>query len=416
MRMIYNSMVVFASYILRILAVFHKKTDLFIKGRKSVFSFLKSKVAPDDQAFWFHCASLGEFEQGRPVIEKLKKEFPNCKLVLTFFSPSGYEVRKNYKGADVVCYLPLDTRANAEKFVKIVNPAMAVFVKYEFWPNYLQALKKYSVPTILVSGIFRKEQVFFQWYGAWMRKKLQSFSHFFLQDENSSKLLSSIGFKNHEVIGDTRFDRVYEILKEDNRLHFIDEFKHDKFTIVAGSTWKEDEELLVHYINNVASPEEKFIIAPHNIKAEGIVRLKEELQVPTVLYSQKENKHLKECQVFIIDTIGILTKIYSFADIAYVGGGYTKSGIHNILEPATFGIPVVIGPNYKKFKEAEDLILLKACEATSNQEEVNHILTVLKTNRELRLHKGEAALHYIEQSLGASDKITAYIEKFSAVK
>jgi 3-deoxy-D-manno-octulosonic-acid transferase len=277
-------------------------------------------------------------------------------------------------------------------------------------------LKKQRVPTILVSGIFRKEHVFFQWYGLWMRKKLQSFSHFFLQDENSSKLLSAIGFHNHEVIGDTRFDRVYEILREDNRLDFIDEFTQGHYTLVAGSTWKEDEDLLIHYINNVASSEEKFVIAPHNIKAEGIARLKEELEVQTVLYSHKANKDLKDCQVFIIDTIGILTKIYSVADIAYVGGGYTKSGIHNILEPATFGIPVVIGPNYKKFKEAQDLIALKACEVTSNQQEVSQILNELKTKRALRMTKGESALNYIESSLGASDKITAYIEKLVSVK
>lgn len=416
MRWIYNSLVIFSSFILTILAVFHKKTHLFVKGRKSVFSLLKAKIAPEDQVFWFHCASLGEFEQGRPVMEQLKKEFSSCKIVLTFFSPSGYEVRKNYKGADVVCYLPLDTNANAKKFVKIANPAMAVFVKYEFWPNYLQVLKKQRVPTILVSGIFRKEHVFFQWYGLWMRKKLQSFSHFFLQDENSSKLLSAIGFHNHEVIGDTRFDRVYEILREDNRLDFIDEFTQGHYTLVAGSTWKEDEDLLIHYINNVASSEEKFVIAPHNIKAEGIARLKEELEVQTVLYSHKANKDLKDCQVFIIDTVGILTKIYSVADIAYVGGGYTKSGIHNILEPATFGIPVVIGPNHKKFKEAQDLIALKACEVTSNQQEVSQILNELKTKRALRMTKGESALNYIESSLGASDKITAYIEKLVSVK
>jgi 3-deoxy-D-manno-octulosonic-acid transferase len=407
----YNIVVDFASFVLKIVALFHKKTNLFVKGRTSVFSLLKSEIAPEDQVFWFHCASLGEFEQGRPVMEQLKKEFSSCKIVLTFFSPSGYEVRKNYKEADVVCYLPLDTFGNARKFVKTANPAMAVFVKYEFWPNYLEELKKQKIPTILVSGIFRKKQVFFQWYGAWIRKALQSFSHFFVQDENSSELLKSMGFGNIEVIGDTRFDRVYEILKGNNQLDFRDEFTQGFYTLVAGSTWKEDEDLLIHYINNVASSEENFVIAPHNVHPEGIARLKEKLKVPTVLYSQKENKNLGDFQVFIIDTIGILTKIYSVADVAYVGGGYTKSGIHNILEPAAFGIPVVIGPNYKKFKEAEDLIALNACVTTANQEEVNHMFAMLKTNRGLRRKKGEAALCYIEQSLGASDKITAYIQK-----
>ena len=344
-------------------------------------------------------------------MEKLKKEFPHSKIILTFFSSSGYEVRKNYEGADLVCYLPLDTISNAKRFVKLANPSVAIFVKYEFWPNYLDVLKNEKIPTLLVSGIFRKNQVFFQWYGGWMRKVLRSFSHFFVQDEKSSKLLSSIGFKNHTMIGDTRFDRVHEILNENNQLDFIHEFKDDKYTLVAGSTWKEDEALLVHYINHKASPEEKFIIAPHNVEENGIARLKKELQVPAVLYSQREDKSLKDFQVFIVDTIGILTKIYSVADIAYVGGGYTKSGIHNILEPTTFGVPVVIGPNYKKFKEAHDLIALKACTTTSNQSEVNRVLTNLKANSELREEKGRVASNYIERSLGASQIIVAHIGK-----
>ena len=416
MRWLYHSFVIIASIFLRVLAVFHEKIRLFVEGRKDVFSLLEKKISDQDQVFWFHCASLGEFEQGRPVMEKLKKEFPHSKIILTFFSSSGYEVRKNYEGADLVCYLPLDTISNAKRFVKLANPSAAIFVKYEFWPNYLDVLKNEMIPTVLVSGIFRKNQVFFQWYGGWMRKVLRSFSHFFVQDEKSSKLLSSIGFENHTMIGDTRFDRVHEILNENNQLDFIDEFKDDKYTLVAGSTWKEDEALLVHYINHKASPEEKFIIAPHNIEENGIVRLKKELQVPAVLYSQREDKSLKYFQVFIVDTIGILTKIYSVADIAYVGGGYTKSGIHNILEPTTFGVPVVIGPNYKKFKEAHDLIALKACTTTSNQSEVNRVLTNLKANSELREEKGRVASNYIERSLGGSQIIVAHIEKNNVLK
>lgn len=410
MQILYNSIVFLVSGLLKILALFSPKLKLFVSGRNEVFSKLKSSISSSDKVFWVHCASLGEFEQGRPVIEKLKKKYSDHKIVLTFFSPSGYEVQKNYELADMVVYLPLDSRSNAIFFLNLVHPTVAIFVKYEFWPNLLNQLKNNAIPTVLVSGIFREDQVFFKNYGSWMRSKLNTFSHFFLQDKNSSDLLNSISFNNNTVCGDTRFDRVYDILDRDNKLDFIEEFVDDSYVLVAGSTWTEDEDLLVKYVLGKSTENEKFIIAPHNIKPEGINNLKLAFGDDAVLFSEKEGKDLKNYKVFIIDTIGILTKIYSVADVAYVGGGYTKSGIHNVLEPATFGVPVVIGPNFKKFNEAKDLVSLGGCISTSDMESVNKILVEFRDNEFLRKEKGQIALSYIKDSLGASDKIIEYIQ------
>ncbi|WP_456377263.1 3-deoxy-D-manno-octulosonic acid transferase [Lutibacter sp.] len=411
MYFIYNILILITGFALKIIAVFTIKIKLFVEGRTTTFQKLKSVISKDDEVIWFHCASLGEFEQGRPILEKLKEENPTHKLVLTFFSPSGYEVRKNYKLADVVCYLPLDTQSNAKKFLDIVHPKLVVFVKYEFWPNILRELKEREVKTILVSGIFRENQAFFKWYGGWMQKSLAVFSHFFVQDKNSEVLLNSIGFSNVTVSGDTRFDRVYEITKQDNRLSFIEEFKENKYTLVAGSTWKEDEELLVNYINKEASAEEKFIIAPHNINKEEILKLKNSIHKKAVLFSERENLNLKEYQVFIIDTVGILTKIYSYATIAYVGGGYTKSGIHNILEPATFEIPIVIGPNYHKFKEAIDLVKEDACFTVNDSKKLSVLLKKLFHLKQFREEAGKKALKYVIEKTGATTKILYYLRK-----
>jgi len=410
MQFLYNSSIVLVVVILRIIALFNPKIKLFVKGREQVFSKLEREISKTDKVVWVHCASLGEFEQGRPVIEKLKSDFKKHKVVLTFFSPSGYEVQKNYDLADVVVYLPLDTKRNAKKFLKVVHPSVAVFVKYEFWPNLLTQLSVHNIPTLLVSGIFRKEQVFFKNYGGWMRSKLKAFSFFFLQDRSSSDLLTSIGFENNLVCGDTRFDRVYDIISRDNKLDYIDEFVNSSPVLVAGSTWQEDEDLLVDYILNHSKETEKFIIAPHNIKEEGILRLKKSLKGKAVLFSEKEGQSLQDFKVFIIDTVGILTKIYAVADVAYVGGGYTKSGIHNVLEPATFGVPVVIGPNFKKFREAKDLVNLGGVVSTSDHESVNAILKKFSEEDVFRKERGEIALNYIKQSLGASDKIMNYLK------
>mgnify|MGYP005985782629 CR=1 FL=1 len=409
MSIIYNCIVGVTRFLLSIIALFNKKIKLFVEGRKESFSKL-SVFKKEHKIIWFHAASLGEFEQGRPIIEGVKNEHPTYKIVVTFFSPSGYEIRKNYELADVVCYLPIDSKRNVEKFLEIVNPTMAIFIKYEFWPNYLSGLKERNIPTILVSGIFRKSQIFFKPFGAFMRNSLKAFNHFFLQDETSQKLLNTINIENVTISGDTRFDRVFEILKQDNSLDFITEFKSNQYTIVAGSTWKEDEELLVSYINNLSSEDEKFIIAPHNINVDDIQKLKNSINKKTVLFSEKKNENLSDFDVFIVDTIGILTKIYSVADAAYVGGGLTKNGVHNVLEPATFGVPIVIGTEYKKYNEVVDLVALKGCIPIASKKEFSSIFTRLKQDGNFRESIGNINKEYIENNVGATEKTMNYLK------
>ncbi|GGK54576.1 MULTISPECIES: 3-deoxy-D-manno-octulosonic acid transferase [Flavobacteriaceae] len=410
MYFLYNILIFKASLILKILALFNKKIKFFVDGRKQTFTKLKQHIKKTDHVIWMHCASLGEFEQGRPILEKLKEKYPTKKIVLTFFSPSGYEVRKNYNGADVVCYLPLDSVKNAKRFLDIIHPETAIFVKYEFWPNLLKELKVRNIDTILISGIFRKNQVFFKWYGGFMRKALRAFSYFFVQDKSSENLLKSIKIEHVRACGDTRFDRVYEITKQDNTLDFISKFKNNTYTLVAGSTWKEDEELLVDYINNKASAKEKFIIAPHNINAKDIQELKKSITKKVVLFSEKEDRELQEYQVFIIDTIGILTKVYSYADIAYVGGGYTKSGVHNVLEPATFGVPIIVGPNYSKFIEVIELVAKEACFSVNNSQKLSVLLSSFFSDKIKRLETGSKALNYVINKTGSTAKILKYLK------
>lgn len=411
MYFIYNILISIAGFAIKLIALFNKKINIFIEGRKELFSKLSNAIDSNDDVIWIHCASLGEFEQGRPIIEKLKLQYPSYKIVLTFFSPSGFEVQKNYKLADVVCYLPLDSSSNAKRFIRIVHPKLAIFVKYEFWPNILKELKTNNVKTILVSGIFRKNQAFFKWYGGWMRKSLDAFLHFFVQDVKSEKLLNGIGFENVTLSGDTRFDRVYEITQQNNDLDFIAEFKNEQYTLVAGSTWKEDEDLLVDYINNSASEKQKFIIAPHNINKKAIEELKNSIDKKTVLFSDKKDKNLSEYEVFIIDTVGILTKIYSYASVAYVGGGYTKTGIHNILEPATFGVPIVIGPNYNRYIEAIDLVEYKACFVVDNSQKLSVLLNEFFQQKLTREQAGSNAHEYVVRKTGATTKILNYLKK-----
>lgn len=410
MNFLYNISLFIVSILLPLIALFNKKIKLFYEGRKETFTKLNS-ISKTDKVIWFHAASLGEFEQGRPIIEELKQDYKNHKILVTFFSPSGYKIRKNYPLADVICYLPLDTKSNVKKFIKQVHPEMAVMIKYEFWPNLLSELKKQEVPTILISGIFRKKQSFFKWYGGFMRKKLTAFDHFFVQNQTSKNLLNSIDFHNVIIAGDTRFDRVYDILQQDNSLDFISEFKNNQHTVIAGSTWKEDEELLVDYINNHATDDEKFIIAPHNIHQKQIKELQNAIHKKTVLFSEKDKKKLAGYQVFIIDTIGLLTKIYSYADVAYVGGGLA-TGLHNILEPATFGIPIIFGGvKYKKFQEATDLLKLGSVTIVTNRKELNSNFALLKNNDDLRAHMGNTNYTYIKNNIGATKTIMDYIKK-----
>ncbi len=404
MLFLYNIIITLADFLLKIIALFNPKMKLFVAGRKTVFDTLSQKIKASDKTIWFHAASLGEYEQGLPVIEKIKEKFPSHKIVLTFFSPSGYEVRKNNTVADATVYLPMDTKRNAQKFLKLVHPEMAFFIKYEYWPNYLNELKKENTPTYLISGIFRENQMFFKWYGQFYRNALNSFSYFFVQNEASKKLLEQLGKTNVAVSGDTRFDRVATILEKDNTLDFISEFKNDTLTIVIGSSWPKDENLLVDYINSSAQ-NVKFIIAPHNIKTEQIQQLKNSITKKTVLFSEKEGENLADFDVFIINTIGILTKIYSYADIAYVGGGFGNPGVHNILEPATFGVPIVIGPNFSHFAEAIDLVHLEGCTSISNEEELNAIFKTLISDKNTRTKKGIICKNFVNKNKGATEQI-----------
>jgi len=407
MSFLYNLVVCLAKFFLVLFSNFNKKIKLFVDGRKETFS--KISELKNHETIWFHVASLGEFEQARPIIEELKYTQSSYKILVTFFSPSGYEVRKNYKLADVICYLPLDSKKNAKQFIETVNPKLAIFVKYEFWPNFLNELKNKEIPTILVSGILREKQLFFKSYGGFMRNSLHAFHHFFVQNETSKELLASINFNNVTVAGDTRFDRVSKILEQNNSLDFITQFKDNRYTVVAGSTWPEDEALLINYINNNALENEKFIIAPHNINNEAIVQLKKAFTKKTVLYSDKAHKKLCNYQVFIIDTIGILTKVYASANLAYVGGGL-KTGLHNILEPATFGIPVVIGDKFSKFKEAVDLVKIGGCISIQNQKEFTENMLQLRDDKNYRTLTGTINKKYIEENLGATKQIMNYLK------
>ena len=399
-------MLLFVLQIVKLLALFSPKIKLFVDGRKTVFLTLASKINPKDKTIWFHAASLGEFEQGLPVMEKIKEQFPNYKIVVTFFSPSGYEVRKNNTIADVTVYLPLDTKFNAQQFLKLVHPDLVFFIKYEFWPNYLNELKKLNIKTYLISGIFRENQAFFKWYGGFYRNALKTFDYFFVQNESSKKLLLSLDFKNVKISGDTRFDRVASILERDNSLDYIEQFKNNTTTIVIGSSWPKDESLLVNYINQT-NENVKFIIAPHNIKAEQIQELKNSISKKTLLFSDYNLEKrlitsLEEYDVFIIDTIGILTKIYSYADIAYVGGGFGNPGIHNILEPATFGIPIIVGPNFSHFAEAVALVHKEGCVSISNQNELIDAFSNLISNEDIRHEKGHICSTFVQMNKGAT--------------
>ncbi len=389
------------------MALFHPKIKLFVQGRKEAFSTLKNKIQKNDKVIWVHAASLGEFEQGLPVIEKLKSTYPSHKILITFFSPSGYEVKKNNEIADAVVYLPMDTRKSAKRFLAAVNPSLAIFVKYEIWPNYLKVLKEKQVPTLLISAIFRKEQVFFKWYGGIMRKSLKAFTHFFVQDKSSVALLESIKLNNVTLSGDTRFDRVSEILESDNNLTFMEQFKANETCLVAGSTWPEDEEIIVKYINESPKPL-KVVIAPHNINADHIQSLKKSILKRAVLYSEAENDAISANEVIIVDTIGLLTKIYSYADIAYVGGAFA-TGLHNTLEPAVFGIPIIIGPDYKGFNEAENLVDRAGILVTKSYDEFTSVLDELLGNQELLKKTGQINGNYVRENKGASVQIIAHI-------
>ncbi|WP_034889725.1 3-deoxy-D-manno-octulosonic acid transferase [Gillisia sp. Hel_I_29] len=409
MKLAYNILIEIIKSLLPITSIFSEKMKLFVNGRKETFSILKDKIKSNDAVIWFHAASLGEFEQGLPIIEIVKDLYPSHKIVVSFFSPSGYEIKKNSNVADAIVYLPLDTAANANQFLDLAHPDLVFFIKYEFWPNYLSELKDRGIRTLLISGGFREDMVFFKAYGKWMIKYLETFEHFFVQNLRSKELLNSIGFNNVNVSGDTRFDRVAKQLSHNNKLDFIETFKADKSCVVAGSTWPEDE-LMLHELINNSSANVKFIIAPHQIKANQIASFRSKLTKKTLLFSEKNNKAIQDYDVFIIDTIGLLSKIYHYADIAYVGGAAGNTGLHNILEPATFGIPIIIGKNFNKFPEAVQLKELQGLYSVSDTEDFTLIVNKLLCDQAFRAETGRISKSYIQENIGATEMVRKYLK------
>lgn len=403
---VYNLLISLVGPILEIVALFNTKLKLFVEGRKSVFQKIESKISETDRVIWIHTASLGEFEQGLPILKSLKKEYPKHTFLLTFFSPSGYEVKKDSKVADIIAYLPLDTSKNARKFVSLVKPQLAVFVKYEIWPNYLRTLESSNIPTLLVSALFKKEQIYFKWYGGFMRESLKRFTKIFVQNLESQKFAKSIGI-DAIVSGDTRFDRVAEIIQDENALDFMEKFKGDHFCFVIGSSWPEDENNLLDFINNTSNI--KTVIAPHNIKQNKIADLRNYITKKTILYSEIEETEVSLFDVLIVDTIGLLTKIYSYADMAYVGGGF-KTGLHNTLEPAAFGIPVIIGPYYNGFAEAVALVEKGSVLSVKKKEELNTVLIKLVNNTDFRIKTGKVNRAFLKENVGATKTIVGQIK------
>ena len=402
----YDIAIALYAFVVRIVSLFNKKAKKLLAGQGKTFSILAKNIDPQARYIWFHAASLGEFEQGRPLIEKIREEKPEYKILLTFFSPSGYEAKKDYAGADIVCYLPFDFRSNARKFLDYAKPEIAIFIKYEFWMNYLNYLKKRNIQTYIISAIFRPTQIFFRWYGYRYRDVLSDFNWFFVQDENSLKLLERFNHHNITISGDTRFDRVYQIAKQENILPLVEKFISQKekkqFVLIAGSAWDKDEEILIPYFNQHS--EIKLIIAPHEIKEEEIAKLKNRIKRPCVLYSQTNEKEVEKADCLIIDCIGLLSSVYRYGSIAYIGGGFGV-GIHNVLEAAVYGIPVLFGPNYDKFKEAKELITCGGAFSVSSKADFSALMNNLLTYSEIIQSAGDKAKNYVFDNLGATQKI-----------
>jgi len=402
MKYLYNLGILIYVLAARLFSPFNSKARLWASGRKGWELQLKEKVSREKTNIWIHCASLGEFEQGRPLIEAIKKIKPEYRIILTFFSPSGYEIRKNYSNADYVCYLPADTPGNARKFIHLVNPEAVIFVKYEFWNNYTLLLKKSGIPLYLISGIFRKEQHFFKWYGGFFKKMLFRFSHIFVQDTESKDLLKGIGIENITMAGDTRFDRVVEIADSAKDIQQIELFRGGEKLFLAGSSWHQDEEIIARYIN--LNPDRmKWIFAPHEIDKANVTRLENLFSVRVARFSEFTEKSA-EVRVLIIDNIGMLSSAYRYAYIATIGGGFGK-GIHNVLEAACWGIPAVFGPNHKKFREAVELISLDGARCFNTFEEFSGIIDSWLSDRDEYLRYARNAAKYVKENTGATNKI-----------
>lgn len=405
MLLLYNLFIAFSRIGIGIAAGWNSKARLWVAGRKKFFSNLQASIPANEKIIWMHCASAGELEQGKPVLEKLKEDYPNHKVLVTFFSPSGYSVGKKYVGADHIFYLPLDTQKNAKRFVQIVQPKLVIFVKYEYWYHHLKAVADQKIPLLLISSIFRKRQVFFKWCGGFYRNILKLFTKIFVQDKDSKELLHSIGIKHCSVNGDTRFDRVATIAGNADPIENISNFIKSSKVIIAGSTWPDDEQLLT-YLNSIN--DYKLIIAPHEINPTHLKNISK-LFPASVLYS-KLNDHTKS-KVLVIDNIGMLSRIYQYATITYIGGGFNKSGIHNTLEATVWSKPVIFGPNYQKFKEAKELIEEGAAFSVENETELKEVVQKLLTDIERLKQSSVAAGLYVQKNRGATEKIISYIHE-----
>ncbi len=404
MRFFYTLVIYLYKFGLWIASPFNSKARLWCEGRKNVFTFLKNNCSEKKLIYWVHCASLGEFEQGKPLILKLKEKIPGITILVTFFSPSGFEVKKNDPVADIISYLPIDTPHNAKRFIEIVNPKVVIFVKYEYWYNYMDTLYNLKIPFYYISAIFRPSQHFFKTYGKWFADQLKKASFFFVQNEESKSLLNSIGIDKVEITGDTRFDRVFAIASKSYQLDFVLDFKSNKKLIVAGSTWEPDEYLLLQLLD-AHNCNFKLIIAPHLIDQNHIDNIVNNFSSYKVLrFSECDRQDLSKYQVLIIDSIGLLSKIYKYADYSYIGGGF-ETGLHNILEPAVFGTPLFFGPHYKKFYEATELVRLGVAFPVHNFSEMNSSLTKLDSDFEYYNNVSAICKQFVYSNLGSSDKI-----------
>ncbi|QKG79171.1 3-deoxy-D-manno-octulosonic acid transferase [Tenuifilum thalassicum] len=406
MVFLYNLSIRLYQLLVNFASLFNTKAKLFRIGRKNIWEKISKQIDPANPPIWIHCSSLGEFEQGRPVIEAIKQKDPNKKILLTFFSPSGYEVRKNYPGADYIFYLPLDTKRNAKRFINLINPQMAIFVKYEFWYHYLNVLKQRNISTYLVSGIFRSNQIFFKPYGKWYRNFLKAFSTFFVQNNTSKALLESIGYSNVVVTGDTRYDRVSKIASEAKDIPLVKIFAEGHKVLVAGSTWPKDEEIILPLAKEI--PDLKIIVVPHEIEESHIQEIIRKSPTPPVRFTDSDFNNAKESNILIVDTIGLLSSIYQYATVAYIGGGF-GAGIHNTLEAAVYGVPVIFGPNYNKFQEAKDLIDKKAGFSIKSYNEFKNLLNSLLSHKNTYQLAANQAKELVNSGVGATQKIIELI-------
>lgn len=412
MRFIYNIGIRLYWTSAWIISLWNQKAKLWLRGRKGWYGKMRAVIGKSDRVIWFHCASLGEFEQGRPVIEAIRNRFPGHRIVLTFFSPSGYEKRKNYKAADHVMYLPLDTARNARLLVNYLFPEIVIFIKYEFWYHFLNHLKNQGIPLFLVSGVFRPDQLFFKWYGKWYRKFLDCFTHIFVQQDNSSLLLRQFGLTRVTVAGDTRFDRVRAVAETEYKNSYLENFSGGSRVILAGSTWEKDEEIIYQAYRELTE-DIRWIIAPHELSRTHIERLSKWFP-SSVLFTELEHEIPVGTRVVIIDSIGQLSYLYRYGALAYIGGGFGK-GIHNILEAATYGLPVIFGPAYTKFSEAVDLAAMGGAFPVQDERELLFTIHQQFENPELLKTSSQIAANYVKDKLGATSKILEEVCKKTGV-